>query len=64
MIEPSVESDVEAGGELGSEAGGGSGAACGIGGRAIGSGPSRSAVVVVVTAAVGPFGASEGSMRT
>ena len=63
MIEPSVESDVEAGGELGSEAGGGSGAACGIGGRAIGSGPSRSAVVVVVTAAVGPIGA-EGSMRT
>ena len=58
MIEPGVEADVEAGGEPGSEPGGGSGAACGIGGRAIGSGPSRSAVVVeVVTAAVG-------SMRT
>mmetsp|Transcript_37306 Transcript_37306/g.87811 ORF Transcript_37306/g.87811 Transcript_37306/m.87811 type:complete len:130 (-) Transcript_37306:126-515(-) len=62
MIEPGVEPGVEAGGEPGSEAGseagaeagGGSGAACGIGGCAIGSGPSRSVVVVAV---LGFFGA-------
>ena len=43
--------------------------ACGIGDRYIGSGPSRSAVVVGVVAVVigavgGPFGAAVGSMRT
>ena len=62
-MEPGIESDVEALGEPGSEAGGGSGAACGIGGCAIGPGPSGSVVVLVVIAAVGSFGA-EGSMRT
>ena len=43
--------------------------ACGIGDRYIGSGPSRSAVVLGVVAVIigavgGPFGAAVGSMRT